>query len=46
MILQRCLSSIVEGWLMCAKQSSELKKLTLSDNKRTEVPPFAVLIAM
>src|SRR5579864_9110677 len=34
-ILQRCLNGIVEGWLIRAKQSSELSSLPLSDNERT-----------
>jgi DNA-binding response OmpR family regulator len=34
-ILQRCLKSIVEGWLIRAKQSNELSRLPLSDNERT-----------
>jgi DNA-binding response OmpR family regulator len=34
-ILQRCLPSIVEGWLVSAKQSKELSWLPLSDNERT-----------
>lgn len=34
-ILQRCLNSIVEGWLIRAKQSSELSRLPLSDTERT-----------
>src|SRR5580698_5000317 len=34
-ILQRCLPSIVEGWLVRAKQSKELCWLSLSDNERT-----------
>ena len=34
-ILQRCLPSIVEGWLVRAKQSKELSWLPLSDNDRT-----------
>jgi len=34
-ILQRCLPSIVEGWLVRAKQSKELSWLPLSDNERT-----------
>jgi DNA-binding response OmpR family regulator len=34
-ILQRCLPSIVEGWLVRAKQSEELSWLPLSDNERT-----------
>ena len=34
-ILQRCLPSIVEGWLLRAKQSNELSCLPLSDDERT-----------
>src|ERR1035437_1923547 len=34
-ILQRCVSSIVENWLTRAKQSSELNCLLLSDEERT-----------
>jgi len=34
-ILQRCVSSIVEDWLARAKQSSELNCLLLSDEERT-----------
>jgi hypothetical protein len=34
-ILQRCLSSIVEDWLVRAKQSNELSGLALSDEERT-----------
>jgi DNA-binding response OmpR family regulator len=34
-ILQRCVTSIVEGWLARAKQSSELSCLRLSDDERT-----------
>jgi DNA-binding response OmpR family regulator len=34
-ILRRCLNSIVEGWLVRAKQSSELSGLSLSDTERT-----------
>jgi DNA-binding response OmpR family regulator len=34
-ILQRCLPSIVEAWLVRAKQSKELSWLSLSDNERT-----------
>jgi DNA-binding response OmpR family regulator len=34
-ILQRCLSGIVEGWLTRAKGSAELNWLRLSDNERT-----------
>jgi DNA-binding response OmpR family regulator len=34
-ILQRCLTSIVEGWLVRAKQSKELSWLPLSDDERT-----------
>jgi len=34
-ILQRCLTSIVEGWLVRAKQSNELSCLPLSDDERT-----------
>src|ERR1700738_103853 len=35
MILQRCLTSIVEGWLVRAKQSNVLSWLPLSDDERT-----------
>ena len=35
MILQCCLTSIVEGWLTRAKQSSELNRVPLSDDERT-----------
>jgi CheY-like chemotaxis protein len=35
MILQRCVTGIVEGWLIRAKQSSELSRLPLGDNERT-----------
>src|ERR1700730_5656558 len=35
MILQRCVTSIVEGWLVRAKQSTELSFLPLSDDERT-----------
>ena len=34
-ILQRCVTSVVEGWLARAKQSSELNCLLLSDEERT-----------
>jgi len=34
-ILQRCVSSIVEDWLVRAKQSSDLNCLLLSDEERT-----------
>jgi ActR/RegA family two-component response regulator len=34
-ILQRCLTSIVEDWLVRAKQSNELSRLPLSDEERT-----------
>ena len=34
-IPQRCLTSIVEGWLARAKQSSELNRVPLSDDERT-----------
>jgi DNA-binding response OmpR family regulator len=34
-ILQRCLTSIVAGWLLRAKQSNELSCLPLSDDERT-----------
>ena len=34
-ILQRCVPSIVEGWLVRAKQSNELSCLSLSDDERT-----------
>ena len=34
-ILQRCVSRIVEGWLARAKQSSDLNRLLLSDEERT-----------
>jgi DNA-binding response OmpR family regulator len=34
-ILQRCVNSIVEGWLARAKQSSDLNCLPLSDEERT-----------
>jgi DNA-binding response OmpR family regulator len=34
-ILQRCLTSIVEDWLVRAKQSNELSGLALSDEERT-----------
>jgi DNA-binding response OmpR family regulator len=34
-ILQRCASSIIEGWLARTKQSSELNHLQLSDEERT-----------
>jgi DNA-binding response OmpR family regulator len=34
-ILRRCLTSIVEDWLVRAKQSNELSCLTLSDEERT-----------
>ena len=34
-ILQRCVNSIVEGWLVRAKQSRELSCLLLSDDDRT-----------
>lgn len=35
MILQRCVSGIVEGWLIRAKQSSELSRLPLSNDEGT-----------
>ncbi len=35
MILQRCLTGIVEGWLVRAKQNNELSCLALSDEERT-----------
>ncbi len=35
MILQRCLTSIVEGWLTRAKQNKQLSWLPLSDAERT-----------
>jgi len=34
-ILQRCISSIVEDWLVRVKQSRELNHLTLNDSERT-----------
>ena len=34
-ILQRCITSIVEDWLVRAKQSRELNHLTLNDSERT-----------
>ena len=34
-ILHRCVKSIVEGWLVRAKQSNQLSRLTLSDDERT-----------
>jgi DNA-binding response OmpR family regulator len=34
-ILQRCVTSIVDAWLLRAKQSSELKCLPLNDHERT-----------
>jgi DNA-binding response OmpR family regulator len=34
-ILQRCINSIVEDWLVRAKQSRELNHLTLNDSERT-----------
>jgi DNA-binding response OmpR family regulator len=34
-ILQRCLTSIVDAWLVRAKQSSDLKSLLLNDYERT-----------
>ncbi len=34
-ILHRCVISIVEGWLVRAKQSNQLSRLTLSDDERT-----------
>ena len=34
-ILQRCVTSVVNGWLERAKQSSELNHLPLSDDERT-----------
>jgi DNA-binding response OmpR family regulator len=34
-ILQRCVTSIVEAWLVRAKRSNELNCLTLSDDERT-----------
>jgi DNA-binding response OmpR family regulator len=34
-ILRRCVKSIVEGWLVRAKQSNQLSRLTLSDDERT-----------
>src|SRR5581483_808661 len=34
-ILQRCLASIVDGWLVRAKQSNELSRLPLSNEERT-----------
>jgi DNA-binding response OmpR family regulator len=34
-ILQRCVNSVVDGWLTRAKQSSELNHLLLRDDERT-----------
>ena len=34
-ILHRCVESIVEGWLVRAKQSNQLSRLKLSDDQRT-----------
>jgi DNA-binding response OmpR family regulator len=34
-ILQRCIASVVEGWLARAKQSKELNHVLLSDDERT-----------
>ena len=34
-VLQRCIASIVEGWLARAKQNDELSRLELSDADRT-----------
>jgi hypothetical protein len=34
-ILQRCITSIVEDWLVRVKQSRELNHLTLNDSERT-----------
>jgi len=34
-ILQRCSSSIVEAWLVRAKQSTQLNRILLSDDERT-----------
>jgi DNA-binding response OmpR family regulator len=34
-ILQRCVASVVEGWLARSKQSSDLNHLLLSDEERT-----------
>jgi DNA-binding response OmpR family regulator len=34
-ILRRCTPSIVDGWLARAKQSSELNRISLSDEERT-----------
>ena len=34
-ILDRCIASVVAGWLARAKESSELNHLSLSDNERT-----------
>ena len=34
-ILQRCVTSIVDAWLVRAKQSNELRYLPLSDDERT-----------
>ena len=35
MILQRCITGIVEDWLVRAKQSRELNHLPLNDSERT-----------
>jgi len=34
-ILQRCMASIIEGWLARTKQTEELSRLLLSDEERT-----------
>jgi DNA-binding response OmpR family regulator len=34
-ILQRCTAAIVDGWLVRARQSSELNRISLSDEERT-----------
>jgi DNA-binding response OmpR family regulator len=34
-ILRRCTAAIVDGWLVRAKQSSELNRVSLSDEERT-----------
>jgi len=46
-VLQRCVSSIVEGWLVRAKQNDKLNGLVLSDSDRTgHIPKLVEDIAL
>jgi len=40
-ILQRCLASIVEGWMVRAKQSKELSWLSPGDDSALDTSPQA-----